>query len=85
MHGIPSYHNIVFMNLTGAIISQADELLPVVRLRLLSAPLSSTFGCGSTMFFPIIFCHSSVEAAMHGYGGTMFFPIIFCRSSVERL
>ena len=39
-----------------------------------------------TMFIPIIFCRSSVEAAMYyGYGGTMFIPIIFCRSSVERL
>jgi hypothetical protein len=82
MYGVPSYHNfIAFMNLIGVIVSQADKLL--VRLCLLSAPLSCMYGFRGTMFFPIIFCRSSVEAAMYGYGGTMFFPFFFCRSSVE--
>ena len=71
------------MNLTGAIISQADELLPVPGST--STSFISTYGYGGTMFFPIIFCRSSVEAAMYGNSGTMFFHIIFCRSSVERL
>ena len=33
--------------------------------------LNVMYGYGGTMFFPIIFCRSSVVASMYGYGVTM--------------